>query len=106
MGYACKIDVYWCSEEIIDIVVPALLYLVVGGPPADTHGGALVVDEIHLLDTELADFLLAEILALAAARTSRSAGTAFSTASSGTAFSSASTGMSTLATFAGSGWRC
>jgi hypothetical protein len=68
--------------------------------------GALVVDEIHLLDTELADFLLAEILALAAARTSRSAGTAFSTASSGTAFSSASTGMSTLATFAGSGWRC
>ncbi len=28
--------------------------------------GALVVDEVHLLDTELADFLLAEILALAA----------------------------------------
>jgi hypothetical protein len=31
--------------------------------------GTLVVDEIHLLDTKLADFLLAEILALAAART-------------------------------------
>src|SRR5580704_1498888 len=31
--------------------------------------GALVVDEVHLLDTELADFLFAEILALAAART-------------------------------------
>src|SRR5580704_11102241 len=31
--------------------------------------GALVVDEIHLLDTKLADFLFAEILALAAART-------------------------------------
>jgi hypothetical protein len=28
--------------------------------------GALVVDEVHLLDTKLADFLLAEILALAA----------------------------------------
>jgi hypothetical protein len=28
--------------------------------------GALVVDEIHLLDTKLADFLFAEILALAA----------------------------------------
>ena len=47
--------------------------------------GALVVDEIHLLDAELADFLLAEILALAAAgppgppRTARTsaAGTAF-----------------------------
>ena len=31
--------------------------------------GALVVDEVHLLDTELADLLFAEILALAAART-------------------------------------
>jgi hypothetical protein len=37
--------------------------------------GALVVDEVHLLDTELADFLLAEILALAAAR---AAGTTWS----------------------------
>jgi hypothetical protein len=35
--------------------------------------GALVVDEVHLLDAELADFLLAEILALAAARPAGSA---------------------------------
>src|SRR5713101_1507715 len=35
--------------------------------------GALVVDEVHLLDAELADFFLAEILALAARA---SAGTA------------------------------
>jgi hypothetical protein len=42
--------------------------------------GALVVDEIHLLDTELADFLFAEILALAAARTAgTTARTAFAT---------------------------
>ena len=42
--------------------------------------GALVVDEVHLLDTELADFLLAEILALAAARTTgTTARTAFAT---------------------------
>jgi hypothetical protein len=30
--------------------------------------GALVVDEVHLFDTKLADFLLTEILALAATR--------------------------------------
>ena len=42
--------------------------------------GALVVDEVHLLDTKLADFLFAEILALAAARTARTtARTAFTT---------------------------
>ena len=46
--------------------------------------GALVVDEVHLLDTELADFLFAEILALAAARAAgttagTTAGTAFTT---------------------------
>jgi hypothetical protein len=37
--------------------------------------GALVVDEVHLLDAKLADFLFAEILALAAARSAGSAGT-------------------------------
>jgi hypothetical protein len=71
--------------------------------------GALVVDEIHLLDTKLADFLLAEILALAATRTSwttRSAGPAFATASTGSALAAASAGMSTLATFPWSGRRC
>jgi hypothetical protein len=57
--------------------------------------GALVVDEIHLLDTKLADFLLAEILALAAARTSgTTARTAFATratVSTGAAVSAAGT---------------
>ena len=45
--------------------------------------GALVVDEVHLLDAKLADFFLAEVLALAAARSTgtatRAAGTAFTT---------------------------
>ena len=41
--------------------------------------GALVVDEIHLLDAELADFLFAEILALAAGT---AAGTARATRTS------------------------
>ena len=42
--------------------------------------GTLVVDEVHLLDTKLADFLFAEILALAAARTAgTTAWTAFTT---------------------------
>jgi hypothetical protein len=35
--------------------------------------GALVVDEVHLLDTKLADFLFTEILALAARTAARSA---------------------------------
>ena len=49
---------------------------------------ALVVDEVHLLDAELADFLFAKILALAAgtpsgtARPSRSAGSAFAPSAS------------------------
>ena len=50
--------------------------------------GALVVDEVHLLDAELADFLLAEILALAArasAGTARSTGAAFATRTAVTA---------------------
>ena len=57
--------------------------------------GALVVDEVHLLDTELTDFLLAEILALAAARTAgTTAGAAFATrttVSTGAAVSAAGT---------------
>jgi hypothetical protein len=81
--------------------------------------GALVVDEVHLLDTELADFFLAEILALAAARAARAAtgtsGAAFTASTARTTFA-ARTGMgvSTLtargrATFAavrGRGWGC
>src|SRR5215472_9345560 len=38
--------------------------------------GALVVDEVHLLDAELANFFLAKILALAATRTAWATGTA------------------------------
>src|SRR5208282_4205830 len=45
--------------------------------------GALVVDEIHLLDTKLADFLLAEILALSAAWTSGSTWPTLAAASAG-----------------------
>jgi hypothetical protein len=48
--------------------------------------GALVVDEVHFLDAELADFLLAEILALAARA---SAGAAWTT--TGAAFAARST---------------
>jgi hypothetical protein len=50
--------------------------------------GAFVVDEIHFLDAELADFFLAEVLALAAgpsAGTARSTGAAFATRSPMTA---------------------
>ena len=72
--------------------------------------GALVVDEIHLLDPELADFLFAEILALAAARTAgstRAAGTSgatFAATDSGTAFS-AGTGVVPLAARGSGCWR-
>ena len=54
--------------------------------------GTLVVDEVHLLDTKLADFLFAEILALAAARTAgTTARTAFATRATGTPVSAAGT---------------
>ena len=81
--------------------------------------GALVVDQIDLLDTELADFLLAEKLALAAARstgtatwpagTTRTAFTASATAA-GTAFAAAtsaavSTMSATWAAFTARRWR-
>src|SRR6202043_554180 len=50
--------------------------------------GAFVVDEVHLLDAKLADFFLAEILALAArasAGTARSTGATFATRAAVTA---------------------
>jgi hypothetical protein len=53
---------------------------------------ALIVDEVHLLDAELAHFLLAEILPLAAARSAWTSGTTW------TAFSAAAT-SATRATF-------
>jgi len=55
--------------------------------------GALVVDQIHLFDTELTDFLFAEKLALAAAR---SAGTA--TRTTGSAFTARTAAGTTFAT--------
>jgi hypothetical protein len=61
--------------------------------------GALVVDEVHFLDAELADFLLAEILALAARASARAAwtatGAAFSARSAVTATGAVSAAVST-----------
>jgi hypothetical protein len=54
--------------------------------------GALVVDHVHLFDTELADFLFAEVLTLAAGASARAPGT------SGTTFA-ARTAVTTRATF-------
>ena len=55
--------------------------------------GTLVVDEVHFLDAKLADFLFAEILALAARTTARTAG------STRTAFAArTATAASTMAT--------
>jgi hypothetical protein len=41
--------------------------------------GALVVDEVHLFDAELANFFLAEVLALASARATRTTGATLAT---------------------------
>jgi len=57
--------------------------------------GTLVVDEVHLLDTKLADFLFAEILALAAARATWTAAR-----STRTAFAASTTASSAWAAFA------
>jgi hypothetical protein len=68
---------------------------------------ALVVDEVHLLDTEFADLLLAKILALATARAAGSSGTSrtatrttFATPATWSAFA-ASSGMPTTFTARG-----
>jgi hypothetical protein len=81
--------------------------------------GTFVVDQIDLFDTELADFLFAEKLALAARASTRTAtgaaGATFTTSSAttGTAFATSSATMSAMSTtgttFAagrGSGRRC
>ena len=67
--------------------------------------GALVVDEIHFFDTELADFLLAKELALAAARsagtaarTTRAAFTARAATAAETTFATSASASSTVAT--------
>src|SRR6266404_4052807 len=59
--------------------------------------GAFVVDEIHLFDTELADFLFAKKLTLAAARAPGSAAR-----TTGTAFTSSAAATATGTTFAAS----
>jgi len=58
----------------------------------------LVVDEIHLLDAELADFLLAEILALSAGTPTRASRTAFSAAATRATFTAWAASMATFAT--------
>jgi len=62
--------------------------------------GALVVDEINLLDTELADFLLAEELALAARPSSRTATRAAGTTRTAFTASAATTRTTFAATTA------
>jgi hypothetical protein len=52
---------------------------------------ALIVDEVHLFDAELAHFLLAEILPLAAARSARSAWTSGTTWAAFTAAATSAT---------------
>ena len=67
--------------------------------------GALVVDEVHLLDAELADFLLAKVLALAAARSARSAGTAaWTTFAARTAVSATGATMTAAWTVSATSW--
>ena len=60
--------------------------------------GALVVDEVHSLDTKLADFLLAKILTLAAARSTGTATWAASAGSAFTAWTTMSAARSTVTT--------
>jgi hypothetical protein len=64
--------------------------------------GALIVDEVHLLDAELADFLFAEILALAARPSSgtaaRATRTDFATRTAVTATGTVSAAVSTFTT--------
>src|SRR5882724_2333775 len=64
--------------------------------------GALVVDEIHLFDTELADFLFAKKLTLAAARPAGSAARTTFAASAATAMSTVPS--TTRAAFATRRW--
>jgi len=69
---------------------------------------ALVVDEVNLLDTELADFLLAEILALAAwppPRAARTARTAFAPPTSGAAFPPSAPGTAFVPRSSAATWR-
>src|SRR5712692_10624158 len=66
--------------------------------------GALVVDEVHLLDAKLADLFLAEVLALAATGTAgtsaRAAGAAFTARTTWTAVAASGSTMTAGAAFA------
>ena len=67
--------------------------------------GALVVDEVHFLDAELADFLFAEVLALAAARAAWSAtGTSWATFTAWSAVPSTGAAMSAAGTVTAASW--
>jgi hypothetical protein len=67
--------------------------------------GALVVDEVHLLDAELADFLLAEVLALAAAWSAWTAGTsAWSAFAAWSAVSTTGAAMTAAWTVSATSW--
>src|SRR5712691_582024 len=66
--------------------------------------GAFVVDEVHLLDAELADFFLAEVLTFSAARTARTSARAaratFSARTTGTAVAASGSTVTAGAAFA------
>ncbi len=69
--------------------------------------GAFVVDEIHFLDTKFADFLLAEILALAATRAAGAtwtAGTAFTARTTVSTAGATMTAAGTVTTTARTAW--
>jgi hypothetical protein len=67
--------------------------------------GALVVDEVHLFDTKLADFLFAEILALAAARAAwAAAGTSGAAFTAWSAVSAARATMTAAGTVSATAW--
>jgi len=67
--------------------------------------GALVVDEVHLLDAKLADFLFAEILALAAARPAWSAaGTSWAAFAARSAVAAAGASVTTAWAMSATAW--
>src|ERR1700728_3543843 len=67
--------------------------------------GAFVVDEVHLLDAELADFLFPEVLALAAARAAwAAAGTSRAAFATRTAVTSAGAAVSAAGTVSATAW--
>src|SRR4029077_12877950 len=67
--------------------------------------GALVVDEVHFLDAELADLLFAEVLALAAARAAWSAtGTSWATFTAWSAVSATGASVTTAWAVSAAAW--